>query len=98
MYVNAYFDFHQWLAPLEHGTINRVSSAYRVAKVLTKTRKGRPVAENAMKESRPIAWEPRPVRTVSRVSARTFRNLLIVESVEKIFLVKASSNTRAKSW
>ena len=54
-----------------------------VVKVLTKTRKDRPAVKNVMKESRPIAWEPRLVRTVSRVSTCIYRNHLVAESVQK---------------
>lgn len=78
---------------MEHGTIKRVSSANRVVKVLTKTRKARPVAKNVMRESRQIAWGLRPVKSVSRVSTRTYRNYVIGKSVEKLFRV----NVRHKS-
>lgn len=48
--------------------IKRVQSVNSVVKAPTKTRKDRPVVENAMEESRRIPWEPCPVRIVSKVS------------------------------
>lgn len=58
-----------------------------MVKVLTKTRKARPVAKNVTRESRQIAWGLRPVKSVSRVSTRTYRNHLIGKSAEKRFRV-----------
>ena len=36
-----------------------------------------------MMESRPKAWEQRPVKTVSKVSTCAYSNHLLTESVEK---------------